>query len=171
MSKVLIISGSARNTGNTYKTVQEITRGYDCNVAQLANLNINHYDYDYKNQSDDFYDISNIMLASQKIVFATPVYWYSMSAHMKIFFDRLSDLLDIRKQDGKRLAKKKIYLLANGKTDNTLPDGFEVPFEKTANYFDMIYEGKCFVKFNQNDEIDYNISDKIEAFAGRIFND
>ncbi len=41
------------------------------------------------------------------LIFATPVYWYSMSGIMKVFFDRITDLLTIKKDIGRKLKGKK----------------------------------------------------------------
>ncbi len=169
MSRVLIIVGSSRLAGNTSHSVTELSKGYDPEVIHLGEHNIGYFDYSYKNQGDDFLRLSQKMLLANKIVFATPVYWYAMSAELKTFFDRLSDLLDIRKEEGRKLKDKDVYLIANGKTDIELPEGFEVPFKRTADYFDMNYQGKCFLKFSELDKIDYTHSDDINAFREKVF--
>ena len=65
---------------------------------------IRPYDYDpATNAHDDFKFVAGKMLAVDNIVFATPVYWYSMSECMKAFFDRLTDLLSFHKIIGKGL--------------------------------------------------------------------
>ncbi|MCP4458779.1 MAG: NAD(P)H-dependent oxidoreductase [Cytophagales bacterium] len=38
---------------------------------------------------------------------ATPVYWYSMSGIMKVFLDRIYDVLTIEKELGRKLHGKK----------------------------------------------------------------
>ena len=43
----------------------------------------NYYDYEYKNQNDDFLPTIKKILAYDLILFITPVYWYSMSGIMK----------------------------------------------------------------------------------------
>lgn len=67
------------------------------------------------------------MLHDDKIIFATPVYWYSMSGLMKTFFDRLTDLVTIQKSVGRKLKGKETFLFAVG-TDDLLPAGFTIPF-------------------------------------------
>ena len=81
-----------------------------------------------------------MMLTSEHIVFATPVYWYSMSGTMKGFLDRLTDLLLDRdnREVSCALAGRNVWLLATG-TDDCLPSGFHVPFEQTAAYFGMVW--------------------------------
>jgi len=87
---------------------------------------------------DDFQIVVGRMLEHQQIILATPVYWYAMSGLMKTFFDRLTDLLsnpEARKL-GRALAGRNVWVLATG-TDEKLPAGFGVPFQKTAEYFSM----------------------------------
>ena len=47
------------------------------------------------------------------IIFATPVYWYSMSGTLKTFFDRLSDLLHYKKELGRQMRGKKMAMISN----------------------------------------------------------
>ncbi len=138
MPKVLVIMGSSRSDGETAKSVDVLIKGQDAEVIDLLKYDIGFFDYDHKNTNDAFFDISKKMFAADKIVLATPVYWYAMSALLKMFFDRLSDLITVRKSDGRLLAGKHVYVLANG-TDKDLPEGFDVPFKRTADYFDMNY--------------------------------
>jgi multimeric flavodoxin WrbA len=84
------------------------------------------------------------MTEVKNIVFATPVYWYAMSGVMKIFFDRLSDLISTSKPLGRGLAGKSVYLFSTG-SELEMPDGFEVPFKRTAEYFDMNYVKSIYV--------------------------
>ena len=60
------------------------------------------------------------------------------------FFDRLTDLTENRKTQGKSLAGKSVWLVATG-TDPDLPQGFEVPFARTADYFGMIYRRAAYL--------------------------
>jgi len=81
------------------------------------------------------------MARADVIVFASPVYWYSMSAQMKTFFDRLTDLTggDL-KPVGKSLAGKTMFVIAAGGSPAT-PDSFVRPFADTAGYFNMRWGG------------------------------
>jgi multimeric flavodoxin WrbA len=72
----------------------------------------------------------------QHLIFATPVYWYAMSGLMKVFFDRLTELITTSKPLGRAMKGKCCYLISCG-TDAELPPGFDVPFRLTAKYFEM----------------------------------
>jgi multimeric flavodoxin WrbA len=88
-------------------------------------------------------DIAERLLHYDVIVFATPVYWYAMSGRMKVFFDRLNELTSRAKAVGKALKGKTTYLIASGAAP-ALPDGFEVPFRETSEYFGMRFAGTLY---------------------------
>lgn len=141
-NRTTIIMGSARGDGNTASAVLHLSKkiGSRADVADLSALTVGPFDYARHDDRDDFRSVIRMMLASEHIVFATPVYWYSMSGTMKGFFDRLTDLLvdpDNRKI-GRALAGRNVWLLATG-TDDRLPPGFHEPFAQTAGYFGMVW--------------------------------
>lgn len=60
-------------------------------------------------RNDDYLNLMKQILEKyETLILATPVYWYSMSGIMKVFFDRLTDLLTIEKELGRKLRGKKI---------------------------------------------------------------
>jgi len=90
MNKTVIIQGSSRSGGDTNKIVNYMASKNTIDVIDLHNKNIGHYDYEYKNKDDDFIElITNIIKTYDTIIFATPIYWYSMSGVLKVFFDRI----------------------------------------------------------------------------------
>lgn len=109
MEKVLILVGSARSESNTLKTV-DVLNYPEAEIINLIDLNISPYKYHDTNREDDFMQVVSKMLEADLIVFATPVYWYAMSGLMKVFFDRLTDLLSgERKVLGRRLKRKRPF--------------------------------------------------------------
>jgi multimeric flavodoxin WrbA len=144
LSKPLVILGTARSRGETRRAIDISFPNDSIDLIIVTDFKISGYDYSHENGSDDFLCLVEDMLKTNTIVFATPVYWYAMSAELKIFFDRLSDLLTVAKEKGRSLAGKNVWLLASG-TENALPDGFEVPFARTAEYFGMRYRGAAYL--------------------------
>jgi multimeric flavodoxin WrbA len=140
MTLPLVILGSARPDGETRRAVEIAFPDGSAELAILPNFAIGGYDYGHFNAQDAFGPIAKAMTATDKIIFATPVYWYAMSAPLKIFFDRLTDLTENLKAQGKAMAGKSVWVIATG-TEAELPDGFEVPFACTAQYFGMVYRG------------------------------
>jgi multimeric flavodoxin WrbA len=142
--KPLVILGSARSDGETRRAVNIAFAPETIDLAILPNVVIGGYDYGHINADDGFAAIAEAMRDAASVVFATPVYWYAMAAPLKIFFDRLTDLTENLKPHGKALAGKPVWVIATG-TEPVLPDGFEVPFARTADYFAMRYRGAFYL--------------------------
>ena len=152
--KTLVILGSSRANSDTQKAVEKLCpfQGYE--LIDLHSKNILHYDYQTElKQNDDFQTIALKMLEADNIIFATPVYWYAMSGRMKVFFDRLTGLLYAHKTIGKKLRGKNTYLIATG-SDPELPEGFEVPFRRTSEYFEMNFRQSFYIASNTGKSID-----------------
>ena len=136
-------------------------------LVTLSDLQIGSYDYAHSNDCDDFQSVVEKMLATNTVVFATPVYWYAMSGNMKVFFDRLTDLLETSKERGRQMAGKSIWLIASG-VELTLPEGFEVPFERTAQYFAMRYMEAAYLFSGESTEARQSSERTISLFGQKI---
>lgn len=140
-NKKVIIVGSSRSNGNTSRIVDEIACQYNADVVNLNNYSISYYDYESKNKEDDFLPlIREVIEKYDTLIFATPIYWYSMSGIMKVFFDRFSDLIRIEKETGRQLRGKKFAVISNSHDDEIDYDFF-LPFRKSAEYLGMEYIG------------------------------
>ncbi len=140
-SRILAILGSARHNGNTAALTDAVFQNLDnAEVVNLIDYPISPYDYEKKNRRDGFLKIVKKMAKAEAIVFASPVYWYTMSGQMKIFFDRMTDLTDRYKPIGRSLAGKSAFLIATSNTQDA-PPSFEPPFADTARYLDMRWGG------------------------------
>lgn len=149
MTLPLVILGSARPDGETRKAVDIAFPPGTIELVVLPDFTIGGYDYNHVNTDDAFGPIARKMAEAEKIVFATPVYWYAMSAPLKIFFDRLTDMTENLKALGKNLSGKAVWVIATG-AEESLPDGFEVPFSRTADYFGMRYRGSAYLYTGPN---------------------
>ena len=139
MKKAVIILGSSNSQGNTRILVNSISEKMSIDVIDLKKYTINHFDY--KSQSDDYISlITNLIDNYDTFIFATPVYWYAMSGILKSFFDRLTDLLTIQKDIGRRLRGKNMIVITSAANDN-LGKLFFLPFKKTAEYLGMPFLG------------------------------
>ena len=165
-SNILIIMGSSRSKGNTYQIIAALQEKIAATFIDLKAYNISYYDYEHKNQTDDFLKLAEQMLQYDKIIFATPVYWYSMSAILKTFFDRLSDLLTIRKDIGRGLKGRTMYLIICS-SDKELHEGFAMPFEQTAAYLDMHWGGSIHTWVGERG-IDVTVSKDVDAFIDKL---
>ena len=147
--KTIIILGTSRRTGNTAQLVNVIKDNLDADILNLSDYQISPYDYQSNNSADDFIALIDKVLSYEDIIFSSPVYWYAMSAQIKIFFDRLADLVTIEKERGRTLRGKSCSLVATGGSD-WAAEGFEKPFELSAGYFDMVYKGMLYCPYHDD---------------------
>lgn len=137
--KQVIIVGSARKDGDTHNLVDQLSEFGTWDVIDLLDYDIRHFDYAFNNQDDGFLHLIRTIIEQYEVlVFATPVYWYSMSGRMKVFFDRLTDLLIIEKELGRRLRNKHMAVISSS-NGNNLGEEFWLPFKNTADYLGMHY--------------------------------
>ena len=161
----IIIFGSSRSHGDTRKAVDELMKDGPFSLVDLNDLKITPFDYEHRNKGDDYMPLMEKIITFDHIILATPVYWYAMSAQMKIFIDRLSDLLTIRKDIGQQLKGKKVSVLAS--YGNSLPIGFELAFSQTCAYMKMIYCG-CFFYYSGTDEKRAQKNNSMHDFKRKI---
>ena len=162
--KTVIIQGSSRNNGNTHKVSVELQKHLNCDIINLKDKNIGHYDYEYNNQEDDFPAlIEKIATNYDLIIFASPVYWYTMSGLTKVFFDRISDTIRISKDTGRKLRGKKMAALSCGYGSDAI-EGFFLPFQKSAAYLGIEYVGDIHT-WVQTESLDNKVKEIIKEFA------
>ena len=103
MSKVLILNGSPRKKGNTSFLVEELKnlakeQEHEVEILVLNDYDINpcqgcfwcYKDYPLKCVQDDVMNtLYPKVIESDVIVFASPIYWFTYSAQLKLFVDRL----------------------------------------------------------------------------------
>lgn len=167
MKRTIIIQGSSRSNGDTNKIVNYIADKYGFDSIDLNTKIIGQYDYEYKNANDDFLAImTNVIENYDIILFATPVYWYTMSGIMKAFFDRISDLLRVEKDLGRQLRGKKMAMLSVSNSDD-LNEGFNIPFELSSEYLGMTYLGDIHT-WVENDSIPEIVKTKIDNFSSLL---
>ena len=169
MSKTLIVLGSSRSNGETRQMVDYLLSKTDWELLDLKPLQISHYDYEHKNRNDDFSKIViPKLLDADRIIVATPVYWYSMSGIMKVFFDRLTDLITISKSQGRKLRGKSIGVISCASED-IIKDGFYMPFEESADYLGLAYLGNVH-GWIENDELPKIVQKRLDDFCLHILN-
>lgn len=167
--KTAIILGSSRTNGNTGQLSQHISNEIAADLFDLSLFNIKPYDYD-ANYNDDFTRLMNQLLSYERIILATPMYWYSASAQMKTFLDRISDLLSIEKNKGRELRGKFGALIATG-GDKTPPNCFEDVFKMTFKYLGINYQGMAYcecadtIKINEHEIDIQRFIDKLKMSA------
>lgn len=164
--KTVILLGTSRQEGNTAALTSTIQKYFSADAISLADLNLSPYDYESSNSDDDFINTIKTLLTYEHIIFASPVYWYSMSGQMKIFVDRLADLLSIEKKLGRQLKDKLCSVISTGGADD-VAESFVQPFKLTAGYFDMDYQGVLYCAC-QSEFVEAEHQIEIDRFVEQI---
>lgn len=118
--KILVLLGSPRKNGNSATLAQEITKGAESSGAEVEKIFLHGmkisacqscYTCQKKDSKgcaidDDMQEIFPKLIKSHAWVIASPVYWFTMSAQMKLFMDRCFALPAYGKEafKGKRIA-------------------------------------------------------------------
>lgn len=154
MSRTVIIFGSSRKNGATGTVANHLRQLLNCDLIDLNDYEIGYYDYTHRNKQDGYLPlIKDIIDQYEVLIFATPVYWYAMSGIMKVFIDRLTDLLEMEKEWGRKMRGKSMAVLSSSTGDNLGVD-FWLPFKEIANYMGMIYLGNIHMVEGQQQKVE-----------------
>lgn len=119
---ITVLFGGSRPDGNTAYITQKAIDGHayrwiDLTQYQLDPVrDVRHDNGEITTYNDDYKTLIDQVLESDTIIFASPVYWYSVSASMKAFIDHWSEtLMDPNYKDFKeKMSKKDIRLILVG---------------------------------------------------------
>lgn len=138
----IALFSSSRRHGNTGQLIDHIAGELAIEVVDLATLNMSSYDYEHRNRNDDFEPLMRRLLKFEQLIFASPVYWYSVPSAMKLFLDRLSDYLELPDllDEGRRLRGKQAYIVCTSICAKP-PASFIHTFVDTFEYLGMHYGG------------------------------
>jgi multimeric flavodoxin WrbA len=142
MLSTIALLSSSRRLGNTGQLIDRIALELNIEVVDLTSRRMSSYDYDHLNRNDDFEPLMKHVLAHDQIIFATPIYWYAVSPAMKVFLDRISDLLELPDllSEGRRLRGKKAYVVCTS-ISNEPSVAFMDAFRETFDYLGMHFGG------------------------------
>jgi len=175
MNNTIAVIGSSRRNGNTGKLIDWIADELNIEVIDLSLKNISPFDYEHKNIGDDFLPLMDNILKYDNIIFASPVYWFAMSAQMKVFIDRMSDFLSIEelKDTGRELRGKVGYVVStsiSNEVDESFIDSFTNTFDYLGIGFGGLVHANCKNGFNsdnyQNDIIDF--VEKLKSYSVNV---
>lgn len=140
----------------------QIADEIDAEVVDLSGKNISPFDYEHKNRGDDFEPLMDRALKHENIVFASPIYWYSVAPSMKVFLDRISDYLVLPDllESGRKLRGKSGFIICTSTQDH--PDeSFIEAFKKTFSYLGMHFGGVIHI----NSETNVSYENKLQSFV------
>lgn len=156
--KIMVISGSPRKDGNTRALIDEFLKGVKENDAEVEVIHAAFLHYKSNGCmscrscqksdkfecciNDDAAPVLKRMTEVDTIVFATPLYFFSASAQIKMIFDRMFSLYKWDNAAGTMvtpLKGKGLVLIASAYEDIGL-DALEAPFRLTAAYSNMYFD-------------------------------
>ncbi|QQZ09681.1 flavodoxin family protein [Heyndrickxia vini] len=122
---IAVIYGGTRTNGNTETLTDLAVNGVEVEKIYLSDniiqpiIDGRHSEEGFQEVSDDYNFIIDQLLPHDTWIFATPIYWYSMSGVMKNFIDRWSQTMrDTNYPEFKaQMSKKKAYVIAVGGDD------------------------------------------------------
>ena len=156
MKKILGIVGSPRKRGNTYYMVSRILDGAKKNGADTELIFLSeqiikecdgcHTCWKGKTccKNDDMIALYSKIIASDIIIFGTPVYWYGPTAIMKVFIDRF---VYFNCEKNRKKIRNKAAVIAVPFEDSTYKtsDLLVQFFEKSFEYLEMNLVDKILV--------------------------
>jgi multimeric flavodoxin WrbA len=142
MPGTIALFSSSRRHGNTGRLIDRIASQLEIEVVDLGALCLTPYDYDHRNRDDDFEPLMRRVLDCERIIFASPIYWYAVAPAMKVFLDRLSDYLDLPDllPEGRRLRGKTAYVVCTSVDEDPSAE-FMGAFRATFHYLGMQFGG------------------------------
>ena len=146
MLSTIALFSSSRRQGNTGRLIDRIASELKIEIVDLADRSISPFDYDHRNRDDDFEPVMRHVLAHDQIIFASPIYWYSVSAAMKVFLDRISDFLELPDllAEGRRLRGKTGYVVCTSASAEAAPE-FMSAFDEVFRYLGVRFGGALHV--------------------------
>ncbi|RPJ96368.1 flavodoxin family protein [Rummeliibacillus sp. TYF005] len=97
--KITVLVGSSRKGGNSELLTDLVVQDIEHEKVYIKDLNIlpiedlRHTKQGFETVNDDYDQLIEVIEKSDVVIFATPIYWYSMSGIMKNMIDRLSQAI------------------------------------------------------------------------------
>ncbi len=153
--KIVVITGSPRKNGNSFAMTEAFiqaaeSKGHQLTRFDAAMTNVggcHACETCYKSGKacsfdDDFNAIAPAILEADAVVFATPVYWYSIPAQIKGVIDKLYSFVI----GGKDIANKECALITCcEEEDMSVMDGVRIPVERSAKLLKWNMVGEVLV--------------------------
>ncbi|UEX89868.1 flavodoxin family protein [Staphylococcus ratti] len=96
---ITVLFGGSRENGNTATLTRKVLEGHEHQWINLTQLSfkpvrdVRHEENHILSYNDDYQTVIDQVLQSDEVIFASPVYWYSVSATLKSFIDHWSETL------------------------------------------------------------------------------
>ena len=161
----IILYSSARSKGNTAVIAEYFAEVLQAPVLDLTTRPMAPFSYENDYPADDsFQEVLQKILPYDEWMLVTPVYWYTMSAQMKIFIDRFSDVLKHYPEQRQAIVGKGMWAICCSSTAEHIPHFF-TPFRLTADYLGMEYLGELHSWGGRVQELKPEVKRLIDTFV------
>jgi len=149
--KVLALLGSPRKYGNTSLLLEEYLRGIKASNKDSDITKIFLHEKNIHNCTacdacrsipigqcvikDDMQELYPLFLKADMVIYATPIYWWSVSAQLKTFIDRCYALGSLK--DSYAGKKAALLMTYGGELPNKGPELVKTTFEEICDYKEM----------------------------------
>ena len=153
--KIVAIYGSPRRNGNTATLLRHAVQGARDSDAQVEEIVLRDLKispcleiYGCKKTGecaikDDFQKVRNQILASQGLILASPLFFYTVSAHTKILMDRFQSLwvkkywIDKTPKNQRMIERKGLFIAVGATQGKKLFDGTLLTIKYFFDVLDM----------------------------------
>ena len=153
--KIVAIYGSPRRKGNTATLLRESIRGARESGAAVEEVVLRDQKispcleiYGCKEAGecaikDDFQEVRDLILEAQGLILATPIFFYSVSAHTKILMDRFQSLwvkkywIDKTPKNHNNMQRKGLFIAVGATKGKKLFDGTLLSIRYLFDILDM----------------------------------
>jgi multimeric flavodoxin WrbA len=162
MVKLMAIQGSPRKGGNTEILLAEAVRGAEEGGAQVERVDLRDLQispcmeiYSCKQNGicgikDDMVELYRSMDASHRLILASPIFFYSVSATAKIFIDRCQAAWARRYILGRRITspieRRGAFIAVGATKGKRLFDGVKLTVKYFFDAIDMAYADELLVR-------------------------
>ena len=143
--KIVVLEGSPNKVGSSNLLADNFVRGakesgHSVQIIDVAHANIHpctgciHCGYEGPCvQKDDVEEIRQMILAADMLVFVTPLYYYGMSAQLKIMIDRFCAF----NSSIQRKRMKSALLTVAWNSDNWTFDALQAHYQTLVRYLNL----------------------------------
>jgi multimeric flavodoxin WrbA len=179
---IAVLFGGTRQNGNTEMLAERAIQGLAAEKIFLRDYAIHpiedgrHAPEGFQDINDDYNTIIDRILPHDILIFATPIYWYSMSGPMKNFIDRWSQTMrDPNYPDFKTImAAKKAFVVAVG-GDNPYVKGLPMimQFQHIFDFMGISFEKYVIGQGNKpgdilQDKAAINAADQLQQYLNDL---
>jgi len=163
---ILVLTGSPRKGGNSDKMADAFIRGAEkaghnkITKIEAASLNLSPCkacDACYKNENaccvnDDYNKVAPLLEKADVIVFATPIYFYSFPAQIKMIIDKFNSFFIGQKPIQ---GKESVIMVCGGESSENIFDGILRSYDLITDLLQWKRVGKLIVnEVNSQGDID-----------------